>query len=397
LLTRAARVFPTRQRFLRLRPAFDGCLESVNDACGDKQPAYRHEGTTLGKSILLKPPISPREKGVIYLTFEKQWLRLLQSGHAAAIAREYDVVLGPSSTPPHVELLLMANFWPGRVFTLLSNLDDAVLMRAASPRLEPIPLLASSWVDPEVFVPHLSGPKEHDLTMLAHFDPVKRHWLLFDAMRRLPRSFRILLMGVPLSGRTEKDLLAEARAFGVEDRFELLLRPSRSEILSALARSRASLIFSRQEGSCIAVTESLFADTPVGLFRNARIGSKAFINDQTGMLLDRRRLSQQLCELVEGAHTYRPREWAKQHISCHASLKVLNDFLCKAARDDGRDWTTDLTPFRQDLVPAYLSSADEEQYRPVYGEFARRFGLLIGPAARPGWLGRTQELTAARG
>src|SRR5205823_10775108 len=99
-----------------------------------------------------------------------------------------------------------------------------------------------------------------------------------------------------------------------QDRFELLLRPSRPEILSALVRSRASLIFSRQEGSCIAVTESLFADTPVGLFHNARIGSRAFINGQTGMLLDRPRLSDQLRQFVEKAHSYRPREWATRHI-----------------------------------------------------------------------------------
>src|SRR5207253_1995417 len=82
-----------------------------------------------------------------------------------------------------------------------------------------------------------------DLRMLAHFDPVKRHWLLFDALRKLPASFRVLLVGVPLGGRTEKDLLDEARTFGVQDRFELLLRPSRDEVLAALARSRASLIF----------------------------------------------------------------------------------------------------------------------------------------------------------
>jgi len=41
-------------------------------------------------------------------------------------------------------------------------------------------------------------------------------------------------------------------------------------------------VLSRREGSCVVVAESMFADTPVALLDNAVIGSRAFINDQTG-------------------------------------------------------------------------------------------------------------------
>src|SRR5262249_13234194 len=255
----------------------------------------------LPKGLLLKAPVSPAEKGLLYLTFEDHWLRLLQSGKVPAIARRYDLLLGPStSPPPSRELLLTLRLWPGRLFSLLSNFKDAGLLRVLSPKLTPVPLLASSWVDPDAFVPHLGGPKDYDIAMLAHFDPVKRHWLFFEALRGLPRRFRVLLMRVPLGGRTEKDLLAEARVFGVQGRFDLVVRPSRDEVMAGLARARTSLVFSRQEGACIAVAESLFADTPVGLFKDARIGSKAFINGRTGMLLPPRGLPQHLQPL---AHT----------------------------------------------------------------------------------------------
>src|SRR5256885_6298241 len=108
----------------------------------------------------------------------------------------------------------------------------------------PFPPLASSWVDPDDFVPPLGQPKEYDLVMLAHFDPVKRHWLLFAALRKLPRSVRVLLMGLPLGGRTELDFMDEAREFGVADRFELQLRPSPAEMMSGLAQNRDQLGFS---------------------------------------------------------------------------------------------------------------------------------------------------------
>src|SRR5438093_764179 len=83
-----------------------------------------------------------------------------------------------------------------RIFSLLSNYKDAGLLRLLSQKLTPVPLLASHWVDPDAFVPHLGGPKDYDLAMLAHFDPVKRHWLFFEALRKLPHRFRVLLMGV---------------------------------------------------------------------------------------------------------------------------------------------------------------------------------------------------------
>jgi glycosyltransferase involved in cell wall biosynthesis len=372
----------------------EACLGRI-DLTTLTDPAARKD---LGKGIILKPPVSSREKGVLYLTFEEQWLRLLQSGHVAEIAEEFEVVLGPStSPPPHAELLLMAKLWPGRVYSLLGNFDDAELMRTLSPRIVPLPLLASSWVDPEDYTPHLGRPKEYDLVMLAHFDRVKRHWLFFDALRKLPRSYRVLLMGVPLGGRSEEDLRKEARALGVEGRFELLLRPSRDEVMSGLARARASLVFSKQEGACIAVTESLFAGTPVGLFRDARIGSRAFVNEQTGVLLDRSRLAEQLRELVETSGRYRPREWAVDHISCRKSLGVLNDVLAGAARESGAAWTRDLLPIRKDLVPSYLSARDDEEMRAVYEDFARRFGLLVGPSARKGRAARGGQLQSARG
>jgi glycosyltransferase involved in cell wall biosynthesis len=358
VLTRAARVSPTLGRLRQLQPALETQLARLNGTAIDWNAAGGEATSQNGlpKGIILKPPVSEREKGVIYLTFEKQWLRLLRSGHVEDIARRYDLVLGPSfSPPPDLELLLMVRLWPGRLYTLLSNLGDADVLRSLSPRLHPVLLLASSWVDPAACAPHLSGTKDHDIVMLANFALFKRHWLFFDALRKLPARFRVLLMGVPLDGRGEKELMAEARTFGVQDRFELQVRPSRDEVMSALARSRTSLIFSQREGSCIAVTESLFANTPVGLFRDARIGSKAFINAETGVLLDRRGLVRQLCEFVDKADGFNPRDWACQHISCHASRAVLNDILRREAREHGQEWTRDLLPIRKDLVPAYLS------------------------------------------
>jgi glycosyltransferase involved in cell wall biosynthesis len=313
--------------------------------------------TDLPKAIILKPPVSPAEKGLLHVAFEAQWLRLLRSGWAEDIASRYDLLLGPSwSPPPDLALLLAVKLWPGRLYTLLSNFEDAATMRALSERLTPVPLLASSWVNPAAYQEHLGRPKDYDIVMLANFSRVKRHWLFFHTLRRLPRRYRVLLLGVPLDGRSEQTIREEARAFGVEGRFDLHVRPTRAEVARGLARARVSLIFSRLEGSCIAVAESLFADTPVGLFRHARIGSRAFINAQTGRLLDRAGLAAQIERFVDEADDYSPLFWARENISCYRSQEVLNRTLRGAALGQGRPWTRDVVPMQNDTVPRYVSA-----------------------------------------
>ncbi len=333
----------------------------------------------LPKAILLKPPVSARERGLLYVTFGEQWLRMLRTGQAREIAERYDLLLGPTWSPPHdLALLLAARLWPNPVYTLLSNLDDADSIRRMSDRLIPIPLMASSWVNPAAYEPHLGNGKDYEIVMLANFGCVKRHWLLFHALRRLPKRYRVLLMGRLNGGWTEARIHREARMYGVEGRFELRLRASAEAIADGLCRSRVSLIFSRQEGSCIAVAESLLADTPVGLFRDARIGSKAFINDETGRLLETWDLARQLQDFVESAERYRPRRWALEHISCHRSLDTLNGFLRENTLRQGRPWTQDLTPFFQNDLPRYLTPETAEAMQPWLDDFVSRFGLTIG-------------------
>jgi glycosyltransferase involved in cell wall biosynthesis len=385
LLARAAQLCPDAGGRHSLTRAVREELERLDPAAIDWN-ALEFANTDrrdVPKAILLKPPVSDREKGVLHIPFEEQWLRLFRSGQAGAIARRYDLLLGPSwSPPPESGLLLALRLWPGRLYTLLSNFDDEERMRSLSDRLVPVPLLASSWVNPAVFEPCLGMSRDYDIVMLANFAAFKRHWLFFHVLRRLPRSYRVLLLGVPLGQRKEDALRAEARGFGVEDRFDLVVRPTRAQIAEGLCRSRISLVFSRGEGSCIAVAESLLADTPVGLFHDARIGSRVFLNARTGRLLRRHRLAQQVQQFVEESSWYRPRSWALEHISCLRSHEVLGEVFRNEARRQGLPWTRDLEPMQNDTYPCYLSADTAAEMRPWVEDFERQYGLRLGTGWR---------------
>jgi len=387
-LARAAHLCPTS-------PAFDSLCRELRAELDRLDPAEIDWGRLgkppadpcdVPKGVLLKPPQPGGEKGVLHVPFEDQWLRLFRPGQqdrVAELAADYDLILGPSWSPPPEPALLMAvKFWPGRLYTLLSNHADAVRMRAISEKLVPIPLLASSWADPAAFAPHLGQARDLDVVMLANFAPFKRHWLLFDALRTLPRSYRVLLLGVPLGGRNETDLRREAERFGVGDRFDVIVRPSRDDVARNLARARVSLILSKREGSCVAVAESLFADTPVGLVHGAHVGSTAYINDRTGRMLREGNLAEDVQAFVAEAHTYRPRTWALAHISYRHSTAVLNHLFREQARRDGRPWTRDLEPFAQDLVSIYPAPERAQAMQPHIDAFEARFGLRLGRGMR---------------
>jgi hypothetical protein len=198
LRVRAARACPDPERRQRLETQLRELAATLDPATLDwGQVSYSAtDRREVPKAIILKPPISRAEKGILYVTFEDQWLRLLRGGQASGVAERYDLLLGPTWSPPHdLPLLVAARLWPGPLYTLLSNLDDAATMRRLSDRLVPVPLLASSWVNPDAYRGYLGSAKEYDILMVANFAPYKRHWLFFQMLRGLPRRYRVLLLG----------------------------------------------------------------------------------------------------------------------------------------------------------------------------------------------------------
>lgn len=336
---------------------------------------------SVGQSIILKKPQSSDEKGVLFVAFEFQWMRLLRNANIELLARDYDLVLSPTWSPPQdLALLLAARMWPCEFFTILSNFDDLRAFHGLSPRIRSIPLLASNWVNPDV-VPARDAKREcdFDIVMLANFAPYKRHVALFRALSRMDPSVKALLIGVPHEGRSRQTLENQAETFGV--RGQVTIKPSLpdSELFRELQSAKVSVIMSLVEGSCVAVAESLFAGVPVGLLRNARIGSKAFINERTGRLIDERSLASELIDFLKHYREYDPRSWAMEAgIGCRESSRVLNEHLRRVALATGKRWTVDISPMHWRPYPTYVLPEDES----MPGEYARfksTYGVTIEP------------------
>jgi glycosyltransferase involved in cell wall biosynthesis len=337
------------------------------------------ERRRIEKAVLLKPYLSPKEKGVIFISFEEQWARLLHGCNLKEFAERYTLVVSPTWSPPHNLInCLFPAVYPGEIFSLISNLKDLEIFPRLSKSYRTTPLFASSWVNPSLYKPVSFDQKNLDIFMLANFGKYKRHFLLFKALRHMPASVRVLLIGQNNGDRTRDSIMKEARAYGVQDRFELLVNASNEAVLDALCRAKTSLILSRREGSCVAVVESMFANTPVGIFEDAEIGSRLFINKATGRFLQYRNLAAQLMEFIETAHEYSPRSWAEKNISCLRSTEILNDILRTHALAAGEDWTRDIAVHHWRPDPQLVHDEDRDQMRTATEDVRVWFSLEIG-------------------
>jgi hypothetical protein len=338
----------------------------------------------LTKAAILKPYVGPRERGVLFVSFETQWIRLLRPANYLELAERYAVVVAPSSSPPHILFTYaFPVLFPGPVFTLLSHPDDARTFPRMSSRLAVVPLYASSWVNPALFEPIPKPRRSYDLVMVANFAKFKRHQALFAALRSMPRGLRVLLIGQDQDGRTADTIRETARWYGVADRFTLMSDQPYREVTKYFCQARASVVLSKREGSCVAVAESLFADAPAAILQDAGMGSRTFINEETGRFLDENRLAADLADFVRNADRYRPRAWAEKNISCFRSSLILNEQLRRSALERGEAWTQDIAPMQWSPNPLLAREADRARLAAERRDISRRFGLEIGKPPPP--------------
>ena len=365
-----------------LAPYFAG---PKTDFCRSRQIGWKRyyrdfdlQSPELTCSLILKAPGPNGEKGVIYIAFEYNLMRILAHSDARRVLQEYLVICASSWSP--TDFAVMANFAglsDDPLFLGISNQTDLQAYEIASPAVKPLPLLASDWIDPRFYSPKPHSQRTVDFLMVANFSAFKRHWLLFSALPRMSRNIRVTILGMATPDRTADTLRAEARAFGVKQDVEIRTNVSIEEVAAYQANAKVSLLLSRREGSCVATAESLFADSPVAMMRDAHIGSKAYINDATGMLLDYRGLPRQLEELLERSGTFRAREWADANISAHQSSSRLNQIIRDHAARTGRPWTQDLAPLCWHYMPTYLRPEDRARLRPAVDDLAQRLGVKL--------------------
>ena len=334
--------------------------------------------TALTTSLLLKAPGLGGEKGVLYCSFEYNWLRLISHPSARRLLADYFLVGASSWSPPdYAAMLSVAGVALDPLFLGVSNPRDMALYTLLHPRVRAVPIMACDWINPAFYAPRPFSARDVDILMVANFSAFKRHWLLFDALSRMRRDVRVALIGIPAPGRGERELREEARAAGVEQDLEIVANAAIELVAEYQCRAKTSIILSLREGSCVAVAESLFAGCPVAMLHNAHVGSKAYINPETGVLVRERQLDRQLTAFLEAGASFKPREWAMANITCHHASERLNAILREYATSAGQPWTRDITPMCWRYVPSYVDRAHEHVMAPHVARLRAGYGIEL--------------------
>lgn len=332
----------------------------------------------LVKSLILKAPPGNGEKGVLYISFELNWLRLMRHHDLAAILRDYLLVGASSSSPPDfMSLLALANLSDDPAFIQISNQLDLEWMRICAPTIVPIAIMASDWINPDLYVPRPHASRSVDLLMVAGWSRLKAHWLLFRSLREMSPSYRTVLVGQDMDGRTADDVWREAKAEGVASRIEIVRDAPPDLVTSYQCDSRVSVVLSRREGASVVVTESLMADTPVVMMEGAHVGTLRYINRQTGRLTTKRSLPRDLTHVLETSGQFKAREWALANVTAQHSTARLNALLKEYSLAHGKPWTRDIVPMSWRPDPVYVNEGDEAAMQPAYDELHRKHGVFV--------------------
>lgn len=343
--------------------------------------APKIDDRSIAKAAILKRRVGLHERGVIYIGFEAHWIKLLRHLDKSTLAKfedRYSVVVAPSSNPHNVINYVFPTAFRRPVWSLINHAEDRETIAKVSANYRVVPLYTSHWVNPELFEPRPRSERDIDIIMVAGFGKVKRHHLLFQALRSMPKAVRAQIVGQDQDGRTEDTIRGMARSYGVADRVTLVANAKYQAVIASLCRARVSVLLSVNEGSSVIVSESLFADTPMAIFEHASNGSRAFINESTGVFLRESDLGGQLMRFLDTADSFAPRRWALDQISCFNSTATLNGLLKQHAIESGESWTEDIVPVCWCPDVRLARREDALRLATEWAEIRHRFGLEIG-------------------
>lgn len=332
-----------------------------------------HSPTRITRSIVVKSPASPAERGILIVSFESELEKLILSSSFPEVERAYQIVFLPTWQPAYSNALFLLAARASLPYYLMPALpDDQSLNRIFGDACIGLPFQASSWVPSKAL--EIQSSKDIDILVLANFSKYKRHWKLFEALDELPATLKVVLAGRPWGGRTADTLRREARAFSSDARIQIIQDASDLEIATLLSRARLFCAMSYKEGSYIAVAEALIAGTPVAIYANAIVGSKAFVQPESGFLLDPKvKLAPQLINALQRSATLDSSKWARNEISAEASSRKFNVCMRSIASQRGLPWTQDAAAFFcRNFLFDYADPADRSKFA---GDYQRLAGM----------------------
>lgn len=314
--------------------------------------------------MVLKAPAANGEKGVLFVmvSYVFDWLR--SNMDLKQLLEDYTLVFEPSWSGYCFPGLLNYTRWNDEVFVLSAEEGDFAFLTRLGSNLIPLELGPCDWVDPDVAKPYLTERKDFDIVMNSNWAPWKRHYVLFNMLRKAKRPYKVALIGVQWGSplRTRSDILQLAHEYGVTNQLTIFDEIPYEQVMDITCKSKISILLSLKEGSNRAIAESIMCNVPVIVLANHVGGIRKNIVPETGLFADERDLGAAVDRLLESS--LNPRIWGAEHVSCLKSSEQLNTVLREHALKQGKPWTGDIAVRSNSPDSVYKFREDAERLRP---------------------------------
>lgn len=338
------------------------------------------EPVSLSYSFVIKPHVSRDEKGFFLISFENQLKKIIDFGLLPVIQERYYIVFVPSWTglfSPALLKLATCSDRKNPIFILPVHENEREAVKLLGDNCVPLPFNAASWVNPCFFEPKVSE-RDIDCLIVANFSGFKRHWLLFNALKGLPKSVSAVCVGVPLGSRTANSIRQEAEDYGVAERVTIIEDPSQEDLRLYFQRAKVFCAMSFREGSFIAVAEALMSGTPVIMFKNAHVGTKNLVTPDVGALVGSvSELRKRIMEFLDFEDHDKVRQIARESISAQANCRKLNEMLAGWSVESGLNWTKDVEPFYSMRLSFYYYDGSAKDRLKLDYEYLAANGVRI--------------------
>ncbi len=322
-----------------------------------------------GNLLVLKLPAA-NERGVLLVQYNYAIEQFLVNFKLAEVCRRYAIVLEPSwgkIPEPYWALYCTADT---PVLCEIISAAACELMRASGVSLVPLAMGAHDWVHDEIFRPLPGVQKEFDLVMIAGFARLKRHSVLFRAMKKIGRGkLRVALIGRTME-RTRQEFDDEMRAYGVLEDCTVFQGLAPQQVNDVLNRSKVNLLLSKAEAGNRGIMEGFAAGIPCIVYKHIVGPRHEDINPETGVFSEDEGLADTIQGTLASYSKFRPREWFSRNTGFRRSAATLNSALKAEAVKRGETWTTDIVPKANMHESRYVFPHDAHRMKPGFDELA---------------------------
>ena len=316
--------------------------------------------------ILKKYNKNNNEKGVIYISYTEGIGRFAALYDIDKLASKYQFVFEPSWWGYQNALLLLYYGINTDIVIECPYFKDKEFIKYLNYNFHQSELGFGDWVDDDKFNTKKYKEKDFDIVMVGNWGKVKRHEVLFKAVKKMTSKPKIALIGYPAFQRTKMDIVKEAKRHGIDEICTFYEKIPPSEVADILSRTKVNVLLSKGEGANRGIYEGMFCGNVVVVYKNNKGVNLNNINQNTGYLSGEDELPQILETAIRNYEKFDTRKWAEENTGYKKATKILNTQLKKITLQKGYLWTENIVSKKNLPNLVYAKESDRKYFESEY-------------------------------